>query len=119
LLKRLGAPLPEQSDELPAYSAHAQEMIALLERIARAYQRTTILYEKDDRRYQAILGSPHWPELRALLIEHGVISSEEREAKGANVRAYRLRANPDELLTGDLENGHSSTTGLWKALRTC
>jgi hypothetical protein len=117
LLKRLGAPLPEQRDELPAYSAHAQEMIALLERIARAYQRTTILYEKDDRRYQAILGSPHWPELRALLVEHGVISSEEREAKGANVTAYRLRANPDELLTGDLENGHSSTTCLWNALR--
>jgi hypothetical protein len=116
LLKRLGAPLPEERNEQPAFSAHAQELIALLERIARAYQRTTILYEKDDRRHQAILSSPHWPELRALLIEHGVVAAEEREAKGANVTAYRLRANPDELLTGDLEDGHSSTTGLWKAL---
>jgi hypothetical protein len=118
VLERLGAPLPEERDAEPPYSPHAQELIVLLERVARTYQRTTILYEKDDRRFQAILGSPHWSELRALLIKHRVISAEEREAKGANVTAYRLRANPDELLTGNLADGHSSTTGLWQALRS-
>jgi NACHT domain/Pentapeptide repeats (8 copies) len=118
LLERLGAPVPDKPEDQPAYSEHAQELIAVLERVARAYQRTTILYETDDRRHHAILGSPRWAELKALLIEHGVISAEEREAKGANVTAYRLRANPDELLTGDLADGHSSTAGLWKALRS-
>jgi hypothetical protein len=116
LLERLGAPLPEQPSDQLAYSKHAQGLIALLERVARAYQRTTILYDKDDRRYHSIYGSPHWAELTDLLLEHGVISAEEREAKGANVTAYRLRANPDELLTGEISDGHSSTAGLWKAL---
>jgi len=116
VLAQLGAPLPQKPSDRPAHSEHARELIALLERVARAYQRTTILYEKDDRRYQSIYGSPHWDELKTLLLEHGVVSAEEREAKGANVTAYRLRANPDELLTGEAAEGHSSTAGLWKAL---
>lgn len=116
LLERLGAPRPAEPIEQPAYSRHAQELIALLERVARGYMRKTILYEGNDRRLQAIVGSPHWAELKALLLEHEVISAEEREAQGANVIGYRLRANADELLTGGLANGHSSTAGLWKAL---
>lgn len=116
LLERLGAPRPQTPTEQPAYSNHARDLIALLERVARAYMRNTILYEKDDRRFQSIIGAPHWAELKAMLLEHEVISAEEREAQGANVIGYRLRANPDELLTGGLANGHSSTAGLWKAL---
>ena len=117
LLKELGAPIDEASGKQRAYSEHAERLIALLERVARAYQRTTILYEKDDRRNQSIVGSPHWEELKKLLIVHGVISEEEREAKGANVTGYRLRANPDELLAGQSgeDSPHSSTAGLWKA----
>jgi hypothetical protein len=118
LLADLGAPLPEIPSNQPVYSDHAQQLITLLERVARVYQRTTILYEKDEHRNQAILSSPHWPELRSLLVEHGVISEEEREAKGANVTGYRVRANPDEMLSSDPGEGHSSTAGLWRALHT-
>jgi len=117
LLERLGAPSSDKPTKQKTYSKRAQKHIALLERVARAFHRTTILYETEDRRYQAILGSPDWPELRTLMIDSGVIVAEERETKGANVTAYRLRANPDELLTGDLEDGHNSTAGLWKALQ--
>jgi hypothetical protein len=116
LLKQLGASLPAVSTSEPEYSEHAHDLIRLLERIARAYQRTTIIRESDGRRYHAILTSPHWQELKALLMEHGVITQEEREARGANVVGYRLRANPDELLTGDVIQGPSSTSGLWQVL---
>jgi hypothetical protein len=118
LLGELGTPLPEPPSNQPAYSKHARELITLLERVARGYQRTTILYETNEHHNQAILSSPHWPELRSLLVEHGVISEEEREAKGANVIGYRVRANPDEMLSSDPAEGHSSTAGLWKALQT-
>jgi len=118
VLEELGATLPQEAGERVSYSEHAQELIALLEKVARAYHRTTIIYDTDDRRHQAILSSPHWPELRALLIDYGVIGDEQRETRGANVTAYRLRANPDELLTGDVAEGHSSTAGLWAALRS-
>ena len=116
MLQRLGASLAEDSTNEPEYSKHARDLIGLLERVARAYQRTTIIHETDSRRYHAILTSPHWPELKTLLIEQGVITEEEREAKGANVAGYRLRANPDELLTGDVIHGPSSTSGLWQVL---
>lgn len=118
LLERLGGPAEEDATEQPVYSEHAKDLIRLLERVARAFQRTTFLYEKDNRR--SVLGSPHWEELKRLLIEHGVISEELREAKGANVPAYRLRANSDELLAGQNSQGspHSSTAGLWEALRS-
>jgi hypothetical protein len=116
LLKELGAPEIREPKGQPEYSDHAQALIDLLQRVARAYQRATIIYASDNRRYHAILDSPHWPELKSLLIKHGVIVEEEREAKGANVVGYRLRANPDELLTGDVVEDPSSTSKLWGAL---
>ncbi len=116
LLRGLGAPIADEQGNRPTYSEHAQELIGLLERVARAYQRTAIIYDKEERRTQAILGSQHWLELKALLLQHGVVAEEERESKGANVTAYRLRANPDELLSSGSADGHSSTAGLWKAL---
>jgi NACHT domain len=117
LIVRLGAPAPAQPAEEQPYSQHALKLIALLERIAYAYQRATFIYKADERRHQAILSSPDWPELRKLLLDHGVIGEVEREAKGANVAAYQLKANPDELLGGDLQGAASSTSGLWRALR--
>lgn len=116
LLRGLGAPIADEPGDRPTYSEHAQELIWLLERVARAYQRAPIIYDKEERRTHAILGSPHWPELKALLLEHGVVGEEERESRGANVTAYRLRANPDELLSGGSADGHSSTASLWRAL---
>jgi hypothetical protein len=94
-------------------------LIALLERATRAYKRTTILYE-GDKRLQALFGSSVWPELKELLIKHRIIVEESRESRGANVPAYRLRANVDELLAGQTakELPQSSTAGLWQDLRS-
>ena len=120
LLERLGAPPNEEKSEAPVYSEHAEELIRkLLERATRAYKRTTILYE-GDQRLQALFSSPVWPELRQLLIGHGIIGEESRESRGANVLAYRLRVNVDELLAGQTadELPQSSTAGLWQDLRS-
>jgi uncharacterized protein YjbI with pentapeptide repeats len=116
LLQELGASVAADPTGEFMYSEHAQDLIRLLERVARAYQRTTILRDTDSRRYHSILTSQHWPELKGLLLEKGVLTQEEREARGANVTGYRLRANPDELLSGNLQHGPSSTSGLWAAL---
>jgi hypothetical protein len=117
VITALGAPVVTPSVDKTPFSAHATDLIELLHRVARAYSRTMILY--DDSRHHSLFGSPHWDELKPLLIRHGVISEEMREAKGANVLAYRLRANLDELLAAEeaRESPHSSTSGLWADIR--
>jgi hypothetical protein len=118
LLDRLGAPAEERPETEPEYSPRALAMIKLLERVARAYTRTNIIYEADTRLH-AVFGDPHWHDLRRLLVEHDVISHEMREAQGANVPACRLRVNVDELLVGQQGKDApvSATAGLWGALR--
>lgn len=118
LLERLGAPVDEEKPEAPAYSEDAEALITLLERVTRAYKRTTILYE-GDQRLQSLFGSPVWLKLKSLLTEHGIVVEESRESRGANVPAYRLRVNVDELLAGQTaeELPQSSTAGLWQDLR--
>jgi hypothetical protein len=118
LLERLGAPVDQEMPELPAYSERAKELISLLERATRGYKRSTILYE-GDQRLQALFGSPVWPELKAMLVKHGIVTEESRDSRGANVPAFRLRVNVDELLVGQtsVELPQSSTAGLWKDLR--
>lgn len=68
---------------------------------------------------QSLFGSPVWLKLKSLLIEHGIVVEESRESRGANVPAYRLRVNADELLAGQTaeELPQSSTAGLWQDLR--
>jgi NACHT domain len=119
LLERLGAPADEEKSEAPAYSEQAEELIALLERGTRAYKRSTILYE-GDQRLQPLFGSTAWPDLKQLLIKHGIVVEESRESRGANVPAYRLRVNVDELLAGQTakELPQSSTAALWQDLRS-
>lgn len=118
LLHRLGAPVDETEAEQPSYSPNTTTLIDLLERIARAYRHTNILYETDERLH-SVFGHESWPQLRKLMIEHGVITHEMREAKGSNAPACRLRVNVDELLAdhGAADAPHSSTAGLWAALR--
>jgi hypothetical protein len=119
LLERLGAPADEEKPESPRYSNKAQELIKLLERAARAYGRSKILYEGDHQN-PSLLGSPLWPELRQLLVKHDLISKEMRESRGANVPGYRLRVNVDELLAGQAgdDRPQSATAGLWRDLRS-
>lgn len=119
LLERLGAPVDEKKPTAPPYSEHAKALIELLERATRAYKRTTILYE-EDKRLHSLFGSSLWPELKQLLLKHGIVTEEYRESQGANTPAYRLRVNVDELLAGQAtkELPQSSTTGLWQDLRS-
>ncbi len=118
LLHRLGTPVDETVDEQPSYSPNTTTLIDLLERVARAYRHTNILYETDER-LQSVFGHESWPQLRKLMIEHGVITHEKREAKGSNTLACRLRVNVDELLADNsaADAPHNATAGLWTALR--
>jgi len=119
LLQRLGAPIEKTEAKQPNYSPNATALIDLLERVARAYRRTNMIYETDERLH-SLFGHESWPQLRKLMIEHGVITREMREARGANTPACRLRVNVDELLAGPsaADSPHSATAGLWAALRT-
>ncbi|HEX6781403.1 MAG TPA: NACHT domain-containing protein [Solirubrobacterales bacterium] len=119
MLEQLGAPIDEKKPETPQYSAKAQELIKLLERAARAYARSKILYEGEHQN-PSLLSSPLWPELKQLLLKHALISKEMRESRGANVPGYRLRVNVDELLSGQAGDNRpqSATAGLWRDLQS-
>lgn len=118
MLDSLGAPADAEKPEAPKYSKHAQKLIKLLEKTARAYSRSKILYE-GDHQHPSLVDSPLWPELRQLLINHDIISKEMRESRGANVPGYRLRVNVDELLTDQMGKSlpQSGTASLWEELR--
>ncbi len=119
ILERHGAPVDDGKPEAPHYSEKAQGLIKLLERAARAYNRSKILYEGDNQ-HPSLLGSPLWPDLKRLLVKHDVVSEEMRESRGANVLGYRLRVNVDELLAGQTGDDlpQSATSGLWQDLRS-
>jgi len=119
VLKRLGAPAKTQAPAPPSYSKEAEVLIQLLHHVARAYRRTNILYQADGYLHQ-IFESKFWPDLRRLLLRHGIVSEEVRSASGPKGIAYRLRVNVDELLTGqtarDLPPG--AVSEMWRDLRS-
>lgn len=117
VLERLGAPGPGK-DERPSYSDKAQVLINLLQRAARAYRRTNILYE-NDAHLEKLFGSDYWLELRRLLLESGVVTEEIRQASGPKGTAYRLQVGVDQLLVGQSGNDVASgpATELWRSLR--
>jgi hypothetical protein len=116
-LRSLGLKAEESSQPL-VYSDHAKSLIALLDQAARAYRRTNILYENDDY-LQSLFQDPDWPELKRLLVDHGVVTTEVRSASGPRVQALRLRVPIDQLLTGQSAEKPKlkSLVHLWKALR--
>ena len=119
LLESLGAPAVADKPKTPQYSDHAQELIKLLEKAARAYSRSKILYE-GDHQHPSLTDASLWPELKQLLVKHEIIAKEMRESRGANVPGYRLRINVDDLLAGQTgSNGpQSATASLWEELRS-
>jgi hypothetical protein len=117
VLERLGAPGPD-GEKQPRYSEKAQVLINLLQRAARAYRRTNILYRHDDH-LEKLFGSDYWPELRELLLQSGVVTEEVRDAAGPRGTAYRLQVGVDQLLVGQAGDDTASepATDLWRALR--
>ena len=119
VLAKLGAPAETQAPPPPSYSKEAQVLIQLLHHVARAYRRTNIMYQADAHLHP-IFDSKFWPQLRRLLLQHGIVSEEVRSAKGSKGVAYRLRVNVDELLTGqtarDLPAG--AISDMWRDLRS-
>jgi hypothetical protein len=117
ILTRLGAPSAATLSKEFVYSDRATVLMKLLQRAARAYRRTTILYEADEPRQ--LFKNEHWPELKRLLIEHKVVREETRDAAGPRVAALRLQVAVDQLLTG--QTGTKPPSGpvgdLWSALR--
>ena len=58
------------------------ELLELLQKLMRAYERANPLCESDDTR-QRLFGDPHWSALRDLLIEHGIVKRESRQTRGS------------------------------------
>ncbi len=120
VLGRLGAPKRESAETEPRYSDRAQVLINLLHHAARAYRRTNLLYEKtEDKRLAQLFGNKYWPDLKVLLLKHGIITEETRGTSGPRLNALRLRVTVDQLLTGQtaakLEPG--PVANLWADLR--
>jgi hypothetical protein len=118
VLEILGAPKTGDIPAPPTYSKHALNLIGLLEKVARAYSRSKILYE-NDHRHRSLVDAADWPELRQILLKHEIVSEEMRESRGANVQGYRLRVNVDDLMAEQTGGGRpqSATAGLWRELR--
>ncbi len=120
VLERLGAPSDAQVPPPPAYSREAQVLIQLLQQVARAYRRTNIIYEADEHLKQ-IFSSPHWAQLKRLLIARGIASEEiAGDASGPRAHRYRLRVALDELLRGQTaaQVGTGPVGALWQDLRS-
>jgi hypothetical protein len=121
ILERLGMPTPTPDAVPPSatYSAEAQVLIQLLQHVARAYRRTNVLYEADDHLKQ-VFQSPHWPRLKQLLINHGIVSEEIRGVSGPRAPRFRLRVALDDLLRGQTatDGMQGPVAELWQELRT-
>ena len=119
VLERLGAPQKEETEAPPTYSRQGEVLIQLLHRAARAYRRTNILYETDSQQLRQLFESQYWPELKRMLIEHGVVTEEVRQASGSRASALRLQVAVDQLLTGQAASTlpPGPIGGLWKELR--
>lgn len=120
LLGRLGCPdAMEPEVSAHAYSPRAEVLIKLLHLLARAFRRTTLVYETDDA-HKRLVGSNYWPELRRLLLESGVLTEEARATSGPGTTVVlRLRVDVNRLLLGQTLDTMVSgpIEELWRRLR--
>jgi hypothetical protein len=100
------------------YSAKAERMIRLLQKVAQKYQRTNLICLEDDTLVN-IFQDPNWPALRKLLIDNGIVAEESRQTSGAKKTFLRNKILFADLLR--LERVSSLPEGpmgnFWRALR--
>ena len=97
LLGECGAPVQMQDAECEREVS--DELQELLQRLMRAYERANPVCD-GDQNLQRLFGDPHWPALRGLLIEHGIVKSESRPARGRPKEFLRRQLSPDAIMSG-------------------
>ena len=93
------------------------ELLSLLERLVRAYRRANLLCD-GDQNLQGLFGDPRWPELRALLVEFGIVTVERRPTSGTSKEFLRRRFAPEEIMSGASRRvqGEEQVNRFWDAL---
>jgi len=115
LLGECGAPVQRQDAGSERYIS--EEMQELLQRLMRAYERANPLCD-GDQNLQKLFGDPHWHTLRKLLIEHGIVKSENRPASGHQKEFLRRQLSPDAIMSGAIRTRDTEprVARFWDAL---
>ena len=97
ILGECGAPLEPQYGDSERHVP--DELLDLLQRLMRAYERANPVCD-GDQHLQRLFGDSHWPALRRVLLEHGIVKSESRPARGPQKEFLRRQFSPDAIMSG-------------------
>ena len=97
ILGECGAPLEMQYGD--SERCVPDELLDLLQKLMRAYERANPVCD-GDHHLQKLFGDSSWPALRGLLIEHGIVKSESRPARGRQKEFLRRQFSPDAIMSG-------------------
>lgn len=118
LLQRAGALGVEEDVIQVTYSARAERMLDLLQRVAQKYRQSNLLCLEDASLFR-LSQDPDWPLLQRLLLDCGIVSEETRDTSGSKKAFLRYKAPLGDLMR--LERDPNLPTGptgdFWRALR--
>lgn len=116
-LATCGMAVPEESPEV-GRSVDPQ-IVELLERLMRAYGRANPVCMQDDA-LRKLVSSPKWAGLKALLLEHEIVSRDRRETGGKKKEFLRRRFLPDQIMAGRAGGGevHPQVRRFWRSVPT-
>ena len=75
------------------------DLLELLNKLMRAYERANPVCVADDN-LQKLFGDAHWPILRGLLVEHGIVKPESRPTSGTNKEFLRRQVPAEQIMSG-------------------
>jgi len=91
--------LPEDSDPTAGIRAIRRDLVEMVERLMRAYNRSNPVCTADD--YQrALFRDRDWPNLEKALIQFGVVSLEHRATGGPPKDFLRRQFLPEQIMAG-------------------
>ena len=82
-----------------------RDLRALLDRLIHAYEKANPLCD-GDQHLQDLFGASKWPELRRLLLRHGVVKLDSRSASGRPKEFLRRRFASHEIMKGENRASH-------------
>ena len=97
VLRRCGAPVAAMEPGDMRHVPH--ELRALLDRLVHAYEKANPLCD-GDQNLQGLFGAQEWPALRRLLLQHGIVKLDSRQASGRSKEFLRRRFAPHEIMKG-------------------
>ena len=97
VLRKCGAPVESMEPDGMRHVPH--ELRALLDRLVHAYEKANPLCD-GDQNLQGLFGAREWPALRRLLLQHGIVKLDSRQASGRSKEFLRRRFSLHELMKG-------------------